>query len=287
MPPSPFRSGLKASGSPLQRRARLGFSPNSLLSLLKAPETLSISFLYSTTIKKVKSIIKRTTNHQEPPKKLFLYELILKKETQRICGRALKWEHDDELSIAIIAFNEAIDAYEEEKNKSFIAFARLVIKRRLVDYFRKNASPYSLPGEEVIDYQTKVYEDWERSEREEEITNYHHLLQQFNINFKKVAKAQPKHRKVKDKLLRVAKIMSEEKELMEHLYYTGKLPKQELCKMAGVTYRMLDRSRVYVIALALLLYHDDFPFLRDYVGELIKGEGTYEEKSKRDSIGKK
>jgi len=211
----------------------------------------------------------------------------IKKETQRICGRALEWGHDEELSIAIIAFNEAIDAYDEAKNESFIPFARLVIKRRLVDYFRKNASSYSLPGEEAIDYQTKVYEDWERSERAEEITNYLDLLQQFNINFDKVAKAQPKHRKVKEKLLRVAKILSEEKELMEHLHHTGKLPKQELCKKTGLTNRMLDRGRVYVIALALLLYHDDFPILRDYVSELIKGEGTHEEKSKRDGIGKK
>jgi len=198
----------------------------------------------------------------------------IKKEAQRICGRTLDWEYDDELSIAMIALNEAIDAYDREKNDSFIPFARLVIKRRLVDYFRKNASPYSLPGDEVIIHQTGVYEDWDQNEKEREILDYRNLLLQFNISLEMVAKAQPRHQKVKVRLRHVAKKLAEEKELMEYLYNKGKLPKQRLCEKAGVTPRMLERSRVYVIALALLLYQENFPFLQDYVRELAgKGEG--------------
>ena len=44
---------------------------------------------------------------------------------------------DDEASIAMIAFNEAIDAYDDSAGASFLSFAEIVIKRRMVDYFRR------------------------------------------------------------------------------------------------------------------------------------------------------
>ncbi len=43
---------------------------------------------------------------------------------------------DEELSIALMAFNEAIDGYDTSKG-SFLSFAKLVINRRLIDYLRK------------------------------------------------------------------------------------------------------------------------------------------------------
>jgi len=211
----------------------------------------------------------------------------IKNEAQRICRRDLEWGRDDELSIAMIALNEAIDAYREDKNSSFKSFARLVIKRRLVDYFRQNATNYTLPGDEKIIYEASVNVDWEQKDREDEIVKYRSMLRKFNITLEMVARAQPKHRKVKNKLRRVARILSGEKELMEYLYNTGKLPKKRLCNMAGVTSRMLDRGRVYVIALAFLLSREKFPVLREYVCELTgEGEESYEKKSKRDSDGK-
>lgn len=44
-------------------------------------------------------------------------------------------ESDDEYSVALIAFNEAIDSYDEEKG-NFHSFAALVIRRRIYDYIR-------------------------------------------------------------------------------------------------------------------------------------------------------
>lgn len=62
----------------------------------------------------------------------------------RIAGRYVKLGEDDEASIALIAFNEAIEKYEPERGTGFLSFAALLVKRRLVDYYRAQA-----PGREV------------------------------------------------------------------------------------------------------------------------------------------
>jgi len=46
---------------------------------------------------------------------------------------------DDEASIGLLAFNEAIDKYSEDKGAKFLTFAEIVIKRRLTDYYRKES----------------------------------------------------------------------------------------------------------------------------------------------------
>lgn len=59
-----------------------------------------------------------------------------------VCGKKLDWHNDDELSIAMIAFNKAIDTYTKEKG-NFYNYARVLIKNALIDYFRKNKNmPY-------------------------------------------------------------------------------------------------------------------------------------------------
>jgi RNA polymerase sigma factor len=39
---------------------------------------------------------------------------MIRQEAQRICRRCLEWGRDDELSVALIAFNESINAYRDD-----------------------------------------------------------------------------------------------------------------------------------------------------------------------------
>lgn len=43
-------------------------------------------------------------------------------------------ENSEEFSIGLIAFNTAIDDFNETKNSNFLNFAELVINRRLINY---------------------------------------------------------------------------------------------------------------------------------------------------------
>ncbi|MEW6448710.1 MAG: sigma factor, partial [Bacillota bacterium] len=56
----------------------------------------------------------------------------------------------DELSVAWLALNEAIDQFRPGSGTSFLAFAKVVIRRRLVDYFRNvPGQSVTTPGAEV------------------------------------------------------------------------------------------------------------------------------------------
>ena len=64
------------------------------------------------------------------------YMPFIRKETAKFLKRPLVEENDDELSIAMIAFHEAIQDYSIIRG-SFLHFAALHIKSRLIDHFRK------------------------------------------------------------------------------------------------------------------------------------------------------
>src|SRR5690554_430015 len=70
---------------------------------------------------------------------LYDYRPFFLRVASNSCRKYLVLGRDDEASIAMIAFNEAIDSYNSDGGASFLSFAELVIKRRLVDYFRRQS----------------------------------------------------------------------------------------------------------------------------------------------------
>lgn len=103
----------------------------------------------------------------------------------RLCGRSLSWDRDDELSIGLIAFNEAIERFKGKMGVPFTAFARIVIRSRVTDYLRKEAKwnrvdlhMSGIPPEGNIS-QAENNASWDqyieeiaKRERVEEINNY-------------------------------------------------------------------------------------------------------------------
>lgn len=187
--------------------------------------------------------------------------------------RFLQWGRDDELSISMMAFNEAIDSFQAKPTTDFKTFAKLVIKRRLIDYFRKTKN------KENPAYLESVYtfEDWEKTEREQEVIRYEQALQAFDLDFNMVAKLSPKHAKTRSNLQKAAHILAENDSLMKSLRTTGKLPQKELSQLTGLTSRVLERGRVYVISLALLLADGDFPYLKESISTVSLASSKLEE----------
>jgi len=85
------------------------------------------------------------------------------KTSSELCKRYLTWGHDEELSIALVAFNEAIDCYKPDERASFHCFSKTVIKRRLIDYFRKESkhqalslTPLEADKDDFYDYESAL-----------------------------------------------------------------------------------------------------------------------------------
>ena len=56
--------------------------------------------------------------------------------TEKFIGRYVTYGESDELSIALIAFVESIRSFNSSKG-NFLSFAQGVIRRRLIDFYRK------------------------------------------------------------------------------------------------------------------------------------------------------
>lgn len=195
----------------------------------------------------------------------------------RFCGRILDWGRDDELAVALIAFNEAIDRFREDADVPFPAYARMVINSRLADYRRKEgrnaAARWTLPLHPDVPDDTELNRAWEvyweeaaDREREEEIKEYEGLLKKYGVSFEDLVKCSPRHRDTRETLIRAALALVENGELFAGLLSKKKLPLAELAKSTGISRKILERGRKYIIATALLIYRrEDFLYLSSYL----------------------
>lgn len=203
------------------------------------------------------------------------HKLFIAKISSRACKRYLAWENDDELSVALLAFNEAIDCYERNSKADFYTFARKVIKRKLIDFFRKESkNNISLlsgdPDEELVVIDKKSsFEEYERGRQEEYLTevinNLNDTLAEYRITLADLAKATPKQRNTREALLNAAQKLAGNREMAEYLYRRKQLPLKALGKATGLSRRMLEKRRKYIIAIALMISCPGFSSLKNYV----------------------
>lgn len=192
--------------------------------------------------------------------------------SSKVCSRYLSWENDDELSIALLGFNEAIDSFDPHGGASFHSFVQMVIRRRLVDYFRQEGkhqhlslSPMNLEDddEELSGYAADTsLAQYQENENQEVFTqvveDYVRVLYDYNVTLDDLVKFSPKHSDSKRTLTNVALVLSEMPELMEHLQKHKLLPIKQLQLLTGLKRRVIEKSRKYLIALALILSNPDF-----------------------------
>lgn len=194
--------------------------------------------------------------------------------TNQVCHRILDWGRDEELSEALIAFNEAIDHYVEERGVPFLAYARLLIKRRLIDYYRRKKLRAALPLDQedvgqAVEIHMGVQEFREKEqnlERALEVQEYAKVLEEYNLKFNDIVEVSPKHRDTRETLLRVARILADDPELWSQVERKKKIPMQALALKSQVHPKVLERGRKFILAVAVLIAHqNDFIYLREYV----------------------
>lgn len=213
---------------------------------------------------------------------LFASKPFMKKTASFICKRSID-EHDEEFSVTILGFHEAVMAFDSKENASFQTFAHLIIKRRLIDFIRKEVARkeqlLSLePCKEESSEQhfwfneksIHTYQENQRAaSRKEELALYSELLAQFNLSFEDLTKTSPKHADARKTAFHIAQIVAYQEEFSDYLIKNKKLPLKEIESLVDVSRKTIERHRKYIIAVVLLL-NSDFTYLKDYVkGEII------------------
>lgn len=189
---------------------------------------------------------------------------------------------DDEWSIALAAFIEAVKNYSPNKG-SFPNFAELVIRRRIIDCIRSKSryAPEILTQtslfEEKEDYSTKdetaekilVEED---NSLKMEIYLINEVFSGYGFSFMDLAECSPKSRKTKKSCAKVVAFMINNPILISEMQIKRQLPLNLIVKNTKVSRKLLERHRKYIVA-AVEIVSGDYPnlaFYMQYICEELK-----------------
>ncbi len=81
---------------------------------------------------------------------LHSYKPFIKKTVSSVCKRYIS-ESDDEFSIGLMAFHDAIMKFEYSKGSSLLSFSEVIIKRRVIDFIRQNSRHQSISFDHVME----------------------------------------------------------------------------------------------------------------------------------------
>lgn len=189
-------------------------------------------------------------------------------------------EGTDEFSIALSAFNEAIDSYNPSKNDNFLCFSRLVINRRLIDHIRKNSRHRSeifhsfedqgMQNPIIKEAVTQLPDFIDKIEIEEEILKFKLKLQDYGISFKDLIALSPKHADTRRLCVYIADSIIDNNGLSQRLEKDRRLPVIQLMQIVSVSRKTIEKHRKYIISLYLAM-KSDMDIIKSYIGLARKG----------------
>ncbi|HHX38220.1 MAG TPA: RNA polymerase subunit sigma [Clostridiaceae bacterium] len=214
------------------------------------------------------------------------YMPFIRSETAKFLNRSPVDANDDELSIAMIAFHEAIQGYERQRG-GFLHFAAQNIRHRLIDYYRQEkwhrgvvSLNEAVDGEEgnteVIDtlVETTVPQqelDYREATRAE-IRELKAQMAEFGVTFADVADNCPRQERTLDACRRVLAYAKEQSILIKQLLHTKRLPISELAMGSRVSKKTIERHRDYIVAL-LLIWSNGYDLIRGHLVEVLRKGG--------------
>ena len=211
------------------------------------------------------------------------YLPFIRAETAKFLKRPPEEGRDDELSIAMIAFHEAIGGYAKHRG-SFLKYASMLIRSRLIDYARKerrHRQTVSLDapavgeesaslGETLPEERDHPEESAHRQATRQEIEELSRQMESFGVSLSDVADNCPKQQRT---LLACRKALAYAREnswLLEELVHGKKLPLAKLSDGSGVERKTLERHRKYLVAL-LLIYTNGYEIIRGHLAQVMEG----------------
>lgn len=189
------------------------------------------------------------------------YMAFIVKTISSITGRYVSLENDEELSIGLLAFKEAVDKYDESRG-SFSSFARLVISSRIKNFINKenkHSSVYSLDemtdaGIEISDKYDNPIED--KTELINEIIKLKSEIEGFGFSFEQLVEEAPKHEDTRNNAIDISEKVSKEDTLTSFMFNKKRLPIKQITLKFSVTEKIIKRSKKFIISVVIIICRD-------------------------------
>ncbi len=209
------------------------------------------------------------------------YMPFIKAETAKFLHRPPD-QSDDELSIAMFAFYEAIRSYSRLRG-SFLRFAAMQIRSRLIDNYRRekrdrghtslnacDADSQTEPLHLLPDSHDAFAESQLREATKQEIAELSAQLEQFGVSFSDIAENSPKQQRTLEQCGRAVRYARSDRALLDEFLRTKKVPLAALAKGAQVERKTLERHRRYLVAV-LLICTNGYEIMRGHIMQVLKG----------------
>ena len=186
------------------------------------------------------------------------YMPLIIKSISSTTGRYVSVENDDEFSIALIAFKEAVDKYESHKG-SFSSFAKIVISSRIKNYLIKenkhnNVDSIEQLKENGIDIGELHHTSVESSnELSSEIIKLKEEIGKFGFTFEDLVEEAPKHTDTRERAIDISENVNKDVLLKSFMYEKKRLPIKQISVKFSITEKIIKRSKKFIISVVIIL----------------------------------
>lgn len=200
------------------------------------------------------------------------YKPYIQNSASHTCNRYVSWS-DEETSIALIAFNKAIDSFDPNGGRAFQSYAYLIIRRDLIDFFRKENQETHLSMNTDEDFSSiengRSVELYDKSVQSnnlvDEILELDEQLKQYKISFEEIESFCPQHKDTRESLFLLADEFICDEECVNRFLKKKLLPTSLFASKTSWKQKTLERHRKYIITLILIKLNPHWLHLRQYI----------------------
>lgn len=186
------------------------------------------------------------------------YQPFIIKTVSELKNGYVNVENDDEYSIGLLAFDEAIERFDSEKGH-FLPYARLIIESRLKNYWVKEGKHVHSQLED-----DQVIAEPQSSELASEIYELEKELALFGLDFDILAEHSPKHIDTLKRAKEISRKISRNGIIMSHLYEKKRLPISLISRTFGYSQKIIKGNKLFIIAGSIIFYKN-YELLKEWI----------------------
>lgn len=204
------------------------------------------------------------------------YKPFLAKYTSSLCKRYVSYGEDEELSIALLAFNESIDRFNGDG--IFFEYAKIIIRSRLYDYFHSKEYKDKHNKDSIDEDQyylnegskKQYHEELRNQQLKEEVEELVKVLKLYDIDIEELYQQRPKHLMSRKHVNHLISLLIENDEIVSLIIDKGYLPMSRIIEQYKTTRKRIEPYRKYIITV-IIVCKGQFEMLIDYMpSEVIK-----------------
>ncbi|NLY18051.1 MAG: RNA polymerase sigma-I factor [Clostridiaceae bacterium] len=205
---------------------------------------------------------------------LVSYKPFIASCTNKVSGKFMRYGSDDELSIAMMAFVQAVMNYIPE-NGDFLNYAKVIIRNKVIDYYRSQTKHLNRmiyiktddDAEDTLEIQASMDaydEEKAKADRILEINLLKETLSHYGISFWDLESVAPKNKKTKQICKDVICFIYNNPILFNEVLKNKNLPVTQIEKGLRIKRKRFERHRKYILTV-LIIKTGDFPYLSEYI----------------------